>query len=54
MYYTKPFEQIKQLNEGGYFKDVRVSSLTRGREIRSGMGVKSIEAVWGYYFCVIN
>jgi hypothetical protein len=54
MYYIKPIAQIKYLNEGDYFKDVRVSSLTRGREIKIGMELKSIEAAWGNYFCVIN
>ena len=53
-YHIKPIEQIKQLKEDDYFKDVGVYSLTSGREIKSEMELKSIEDPWLYYFCVIN
>ncbi len=54
-YYIKPIEQIKQLNEDNYFKEVRVYSLTSGREIKSEMELKRIDdEAWLYYFCVIT
>lgn len=52
-FYIKPIEQIKQINENGLFKDVRVFSLNGG-EIKSETELKSIEDRWLYYLCVIK
>jgi ubiquinone/menaquinone biosynthesis C-methylase UbiE len=51
-YYIKPSAQLEQL--ATYFSDVRVFSLSSGKEVHRGRELDCIDDDWLYYLCVIK
>jgi len=52
IYYIKPKEQIKQLQEAG-FENIRLFSLENGREITDPTGLDSLSDRWLHYLAAI-